>query len=86
MKYRWYDFVGSVGVGILVVTYLLLQLNKLESRDLAYSLLNALGAGLIAVSLLYAFNLSAFIIELFWILISLIGIIRHFTGRKETQS
>jgi hypothetical protein len=76
MSYRWYDVVGSVGVGVLIGTYLLLQLSKLDSRGLAYSLLNLLGAGLVMLSLLYDFNLSAFAIEAFWILISLIGVFR----------
>ena len=77
MNYGVMDLVGNVGVAILVVTYLLLQLDKLKSADLAYSALNALGAGLIVASLVVDFNLSALIIEVFWVLISFIGIGRH---------
>lgn len=77
MNYGLMDLVGNIGVVILVVTYLLLQLDKLKSADLAYSALNALGAGLIVASLIFDFNLSALIIEVFWVLISFIGIGRH---------
>jgi hypothetical protein len=78
MNYGLIDFVGNIGVAILIVTYLMLQLNKLKSDDLAYSLLNAVGAGLIAASLVGKFNLSALLIEVFWVLISFIGIYRYF--------
>lgn len=78
MNYGLLDFVGNVGVVVLMVTYLLLQLNRLQSNDLAYSLLNAIGAALIVLSLLVNFNLSAFLMEVFWVLISFVGIYRYF--------
>jgi multidrug transporter EmrE-like cation transporter len=78
MNYGLIDIVGNVGVLILVFTYLLLQLNRLRSDDLAYSVLNAIGASLIILSLLIDFNLSALLMEVFWVLISLVGIYRYF--------
>ena len=78
MSYGLLDFVGNVGVVVLMVTYLLLQLNRLRSDDLAYSLLNAIGAALIVLSLLVNFNLSALLMEVFWVLISFVGIYRYF--------
>jgi hypothetical protein len=78
MNYGPLDFIGNVGVVVLVITYLMLQLNKLSSDRLAYSVLNAGGAGLIVISLLYDFNLSALVIEVFWVLISFVGIYRYF--------
>jgi multidrug transporter EmrE-like cation transporter len=87
MKYGPLDFVGNIGVVVLMVTYLMLQLNKLRSDGLAYSLLNAIGASLIVVSLLFDFNLSALLMEVFWVLISFVGIYRYFrlkSLRSET--
>jgi multidrug transporter EmrE-like cation transporter len=78
MSYGFLDFVGNIGVVILVATFLMLQLNKLPSDGLAYSLLNAIGASLIVVSLLFDFNLSALLMEVFWVLISFVGIYRYF--------
>ena len=78
MNYGLLDFVCNVGVVVLMITYLMLQLNRLRSDDLAYSLLNAIGASLIVVSLLVNFNLSAFLMEVFWVLISFVGIYRYF--------
>ena len=84
MNYGLIDFVGNTGVLLLMTAYLLLQLNRL-SNGLAYSVMNAIGAALIVVSLLVNFNLSTFIIEVFWILISFVGIYRHLRS-KPIQS
>lgn len=78
MNYGLVDLIGNVGVVVLMITYLMLQLNKIRSDGLAYSVLNALGAGLIIVSLLVNFNLSALLMEVFWVLISFVGIYRYF--------
>ncbi len=78
MNYGPLDLIGNVGVVVLVITYGMLQLNKISSDGLAYSLLNAAGASLIVVSLIYDFNLSALLMEVFWVLISLLGIYRYF--------
>ena len=78
MTYGPLDFIGNIGVVVLMIAYLMLQLNKLSSAGLAYSVLNAIGACLIIVSLLYDFNLSALLMEVFWVLISFVGIYRYF--------
>ncbi len=83
MHYSWYDFVGNIGVATIVITYLLLQLNKIDSAGLAYSLLNGLGASLVIVSLLFEFNISAFAIEFFWLLISVVGIARYYVKKRQ---
>ena len=72
------DLIGNIGVVILIITFLMLQLNKIPSDGLAYSVLNAVGASLIVVSLLFDFNLSALLMEVFWVLISFVGIYRYF--------
>ena len=78
MQFAFYDIIGSIGVGIIIFTYILLQTGKLKSNSLAYSAVNAFGASLIIFSLVFNFNFSAFIVELFWVLISLYGIARYF--------
>jgi multidrug transporter EmrE-like cation transporter len=82
MHYSWYDLVGNIGVATIVITYLLLQLNKIDSVGLAYSLFNGLGASLVIVSLLFEFNISAFAIEFFWLLISVVGIARYYVKKR----
>jgi len=85
MSYRWYDLAGNVGVALIVVLYLLLQLGRLRGTDLSFSLLNALGAALVLISLLFDWNLSAFLMEAFWLLISLVGVARYARARRDVQ-
>jgi hypothetical protein len=83
MNYAWYDFVGNVGVALIIFTYILLQLEKIRSESLLYSSLNALGASMIIVSLVFNFNFSAFIVEFFWVLISVYGIVKYFLKKNR---
>lgn len=82
MNFAWYDILGTVGVATIVTTYVFLQVGKISSSSLPYSLLNAAGASLILISLYFSFNLPAFIVEFFWLLISLFGIARYFAQKK----
>jgi hypothetical protein len=79
---EWHDLLGALGAAMVVVTYALLQFGRLASTALSYSLFNALGAGLILLSLSIDFNFSAFVIEAFWLLISLAGIIRCASAKR----
>jgi hypothetical protein len=81
LSYSWFDITGLTGVILIVVAYLLLQLGKLPSSAPAYSVLNALGALLVMVSLYFDFNLSAFLMEAFWFVISLFGLLRTLTAK-----
>lgn len=74
MDYSWFDLIGNVGVLLMVVAYLLLQLEKVSGANVIYLLLNATGAVLVMISLAFRFNLSAFLMEAFWLLISLYGL------------
>ena len=85
MDYHWYDLVGNIGVAFILFTYLALQLDKIDAKGLAYSLLNGLGALLILISLLYAFNLSALIIETAWFFISLFGVILAIRRKRVSK-
>ncbi len=78
-----YDIVGTIGVALIVVTYAGVQLRKMEVSSLAYSALNLLGAVMILASLAYNFNLASVVIEIFWIIISLWGIVVWIKSRKD---
>jgi hypothetical protein len=81
----WFDLTGFIGVLLIILAYLLLQLDKLPSTSASYSLLNAAGALLIVISLIFRFNLSAFIVEVFWLLISLFGLTRSLVSRGDSS-
>ena len=86
MNYEWYDFVGNIGVVLILGSYLLLQIDKVDSKSVAYSVGNAIGAVLILISLCFAFNLSSFNIEIFWLLISLYGLLHTKMASTEQPS
>ena len=65
MTFAWYDIVGTVGTAVIIITYVLLQIGRVRSEQLRYSVLNAAGAALIIVSLCFSFNFPAFVVEFF---------------------
>lgn len=83
--FAWYDILGTVGVATIIVTYVLLQTGRVRSEQLVYSVLNAAGAVLILISLYFSFNLPSFIVEFFWLLISLYGIWRYLAQKRSSR-
>ena len=77
----WYDILGTLGVAIIILTYVLLQIERVRSDQPIYSLLNAIGAALILVSLYFDFNFPSLVVEFFWLLISLFGIGKYLVKR-----
>jgi len=69
------DVLGAAGGLLIVGAYSLLQLGRLDPRQLRYSVINAIGAGLILFSLMFEFNLGALLVEAFWLLVSCFGIV-----------
>ncbi len=86
MTIQWYDVIGTVGVGTIIFTYVLLQTGRLRSEQLSYSILNAAGAALILISLYFEFNLPSVVVEFFWLVISLYGIGKYLLNRRKYQN
>lgn len=86
MTIQWYDVIGTVGVGTIIFTYVLLQTGRLRSEQLSYSVLNAAGAALILISLYFEFNLPSVVVEFFWLVISLYGIGKYLLNRRKYQN
>jgi hypothetical protein len=82
MSFSLPDIAGTIGVALIVLTYILLQTERVRSEQLAYSVINGLGAALILVSLWFDPNLPSVVVESFWLVISIYGIVRYF-GRKK---
>ena len=79
MNYEWHDLLGNIGVFLVLLAYLLVQLNRIDTRKYLYSFVNAAGATLLCISLVINFNMSGLMIELSWVLISLYGLYRCFS-------
>ena len=78
------DFIGLTGVALLIVTYALLQLDRIDPKGFWYSFNNLVVAILVTVSLVYTPNLASIVIEVFWFLISLYGVIMYFRRKQTT--
>jgi hypothetical protein len=85
MNLDLFDLAGFIGVLLIVIADLLLQLNRLPSSSLSFSLLNTSGSLLIMLYLIFKFKVSAFLIEVFWFLVSLIGLSKWFISRKRLR-
>ncbi|MCC3862045.1 CBU_0592 family membrane protein [Pseudemcibacter aquimaris] len=78
-----FDIIGMTGVVMILVVYSLVQLDRMDVKSLLYSLVNALGAIFILISLTVSFNMASFVIEIAWLMISLFGI---FQAIKKSRS
>jgi membrane-bound ClpP family serine protease len=79
------DLIGILGVIIIIIGYMLLQLERMDAKDLSFSVLNTFGAFLIIISLLYDWNLSSFIMEFTWMMISFYGIVKYFKVKRRDE-
>ncbi len=70
------DAVGLAGVLLILAAYGGVQLRRLDPHAAPALLMNFFGAGLVLFSLLFAFNLSAVLMEAAWGLIALYGLVR----------
>lgn len=78
------DLIGLAGTALVVGAFFLLQLERLNPKALAYNLMNLSGAILLLISLCINFNLASFVIELFWISASLVGIVKYLRRNHTT--
>lgn len=76
------DIVGYCGVALVVGTYFLSQVGRMDSTRALYPALNALGAVLILFSLAHRPNPPSIVIEFFWLAISIVGVVRALIKRN----
>jgi hypothetical protein len=76
LELQWFDFVGFVGVLMVLGAYAGQQTRKLDGDGVLYSLINLVGAGGILMPVVYAeqMNWSVLFIETAWMAISAYGI------------
>ena len=79
------EFIGYTGVALLIVTYAMLQLDKIDPKGFWYSFNNLMVAILVTVSLIYTPNLASIVIEVFWFLISLFGVVMFYKRKDLTK-
>jgi len=68
--------IGIIGVILVLIAYMLLQVDKMSQDSVSYSVLNIIGSILILYSLFYYWNLSSFVVEISWLIISFYGLFK----------
>jgi len=86
MTLQWFDFVGLVGIGFVLLAYALLQAGRLHGASVGYQLANLFGAIFILVSIFgspapITEVLTPFLMQIAWIAISLYGLWRGLVER-----
>lgn len=74
--------IGLFGVSVYLGSYALLQLGILRGQSYSYAALNLLAASSVLFSLIPAFNLSSALIQVSWIIISVVGMTRLYLMTK----
>lgn len=70
------SWIGSTGVTLLLLAFVLNLLNKLKADSVAYLLLNIIGAGLAGISSFMIQFWPFVILECVWVFASLIPLIK----------
>ena len=76
------DLGGLVGVMLILLAYALGQLGRLRIDAAPALLMNLGGAALVMLSLLFKFNLSAFLMEAAWALVAVFGLVKLALKRR----
>lgn len=74
--------IGFLGMLCVVICYYNVTHDKWKHDDLVYNGVNLVGAILLIISLCFHFNLGSFVIEVFWIAISISALWRKYKGTK----
>lgn len=69
--------IGLIGFALYMMSYFLLQVGRLDGNGMVYCVLNLAAASFVLVSLTEHFNLPSVLIQISWIAISVVGIVRH---------
>jgi len=78
----WPEAAGIAGVLLILIAYAGAQLERIDPLKAPALLLNLAGAGLIILSLIYDWNLPAFLMETAWAGVAGYGLVRLALRRR----
>ncbi|HDN26681.1 MAG TPA: hypothetical protein ENG03_06225 [Thioploca sp.] len=73
-----------VGMACVVFAYFAVERDWFDNKEVKFYVVNLIGAILLLISLLINFNLGSFVIEIFWIAISIMGIINNYKVKSRS--
>ena len=71
------DWIGFIGVFLILLAYILNLIRKLKNNDLTYILLNLIGAGMACMASILMEYLPFIILEGVWTIVSLISLLKY---------
>ncbi len=74
----FHDWAGYFGVALYIGSYVALQLGWIPGVGYRYAALNLAAATFVLISLIGAFNMASALIQLSWIVISVVGMVRTY--------
>lgn len=77
------DWVGFIGVTILLIAFLFNLLNKLDKNSLTYIIMNAIGAGMACIASVLISYIPFVILEGTWTVVSIIALIKLYTAKHK---
>lgn len=75
------DWIGAIGVAILLLAFLLNLLKKISSNSLPYILMNIIGAGMACIASWLIDYMPFVVLEAVWMLVSIVALINYFRKR-----
>ncbi|MGK0271802.1 MAG: hypothetical protein ACI88H_002468 [Cocleimonas sp.] len=79
------ETIGVLGFVFYMLSYFLLLIGKIAGTDNSYILMNFIAASCVLVGLIHNFNLASALIQIFWIVISVVGLVRYNSLLKSTS-
>lgn len=71
------DWIGAIGVFLILLAYILNANGKIGTKDLSYILLNVIGAGIACYASILMHYIPFIVLEGVWTCVSLISLFRY---------
>ena len=79
---HWSDFIGLTGMLLLVLTFFLLQTDRIDPKGFYYSFFNLLVAIFLGINLYYKPVIANIVLEIFWATMSCWGMYKWYKANK----
>ena len=83
MHFSFADWIGTMGVTLLLIAFGLNLLNKISQKSLLYILLNCIGASLACLASVLINYIPFIILEAVWTIVSLAALVNYFKNNSE---
>lgn len=80
-----FNALGLAGVFLILLFYFLIQSGRTDPHKLPYLLGNLVGSSAVLISLFHDWNLASFVVEVFWVMISVYGLVRYFQRQRYAK-